>query len=132
MGTLRTAIGVWFQFWGVIGMIAGVVLLVFGGSALSIPTFDLVAPAPFSLIINCDDPTNFEMCNTHEPFGDGTGCFQGFIINQNGLCQRIGSDFTEPSEITGSALSSILGFGGLIYLGFGIFNFLIGTVIRGK
>ncbi len=125
MGTLRTIIGLWFQFWGGILMIVGIVFLIFGGSALSFPTFDFIGSLPLTSLASTT-PMFLEPNSSN-------GCLVGYIFNPSvDLCQRIGSDTPPPEEISGVSLSSIAGFGGLIYLGFGIFEFLIGTVIRGK
>jgi len=124
MGTARTIIGVWFQFWGIVLIIGGLLLLVFG---TSVPSFEL-ASLPLS-VIPMGDTT---LPKFLAPNPDG-GCLTGYLINSDGLCQRIGSDFETPMEIESvGSLGSLLGFGGLIYLGLGVFEFIIGSIIRGK
>ncbi len=46
MGTARTIIGVWFQFWGIVLIIGGIGLLIFG---TNIPAFEL-ASLPLAVI----------------------------------------------------------------------------------
>lgn len=136
MGTLRTIIGVWFQFTGSIAIIIGMALLIFGGGALTIPTFDIVSTLPFastavtpSLIVPPDliEPLGFD------PETQQFGCIPQYVYNSDlGFCQRIGSSLNTLHTPTSGSLSSLLGFSGLMYLGVGIFNVLIGTVIRRK
>ncbi len=124
MGTARTIIGVWFQFWGIVLIIGGIGLLLFG---TNIPSFEL-ASLPLSVVPMGDSTLPKFLA----PNPDGT-CLTAYIINSDGLCQRIGSDFETPMEIESvGSLNSLLGFGGLIYLGLGVFEFVIGSIIRGK
>ncbi len=124
MGTARTIIGVWFQFWGIVLIIGGLLLLVFGTNT---PAFEL-ASLPLAVVPMGDSTLPKFLA----PNPDGT-CLTAYIINLDGLCQRIGSDFETPMEIESvGSLGSLLGFGGLIYLGLGVFEFIIGSIIRGK
>lgn len=124
MGTARTIIGVWFQFWGIVLIIGGIGLLLFG---TNIPSFEL-ASLPLSVIPMGD--TTLPKLLTPNPDG---GCLSAYLINSEGLCQRIGSDFETTMEIESlGSLSSLIGFGGLVYLGLGVFEFIIGSIIRGK
>lgn len=126
MGTARTIIGVWFQFWGIVLIIGGLGLLLFGTNVPA-DVFEL-ASLPLAVIPMGDSTLpKFLSPNT-----DG-GCLSGYIINSEGLCQRIGSDFETPIETQSiGSLGSLLGFGGLIYLGLGVFQFIIGSIIRSK
>jgi len=124
MGTARTIIGVWFQFWGIVLIVGGLLLLVFG---TNLPAFEL-ASLPLSVVPMADTT----LPKFLPPNPDGT-CLTAYIINTDGLCQRIGSDFETPMEVESiGSLGSLLGFGGLIYLGLGVFEFIIGSIIRGK
>ena len=125
MGTGRTVIGALFQIYGGILILFGIGLLIFG---TNVPAFEL-ASLPLSVVT----PMGVESLPKFLPQNPDGGCIQGYIVNSDNLCQRIGSDFETPmvgSEI--GSLGSLLGFGGLLYLGFGVFWLLIGSVIRGK
>lgn len=125
MGTLRTIIGVWFQFWGAIGIILGMAILILGIGILSVPTLDVIATLPLasSVIIPPD------LINANQ-FG---GCISGYVFNPDlSLCQRIGSSLSTLTPPSTGSLDSLLGFNGLIFLGIGIFDVIIGTIIRGK
>lgn len=125
MGRLRTIIGVWFQFWGVIGIILGMAILIFGIGILSVPTLDVVATLPLALSVVV--PPDLIEANQ---FG---GCISGYVFNPDlSLCQRIGSSLNTLQPPSSGSLNSLLGFNGLIFLGIGIFNVTIGTIIRGK
>ncbi len=126
MGTVRTLIGVWFQFWGIVLIIGGLGLLLLGTNLDS----DVLNLASLPLaVIPMGDSTLPKFLSTNT---DG-GCLTGYLINSDGLCQRIGSDFETPMEIESiGSLTSLFGFGGLVYLGLGVFQLVIGSIIRGK
>jgi len=125
MGRLRTIIGVWFQFWGAIGIILGMAILILGLGILSIPTLDVIATLPLASTVILP-PDLIDSINER-------GCISGYVFNPDlGLCQRIGSSLSTLTPPSTGTLDSLLGFNGLIFLGFGIFNVIIGTIIRGK
>jgi len=126
MGTARTIIGVWFQFWGIVLIIGGLGLLILG---TNIPA-DVLDLASLPLAVLPMGDTTLPKLLTPNPDG---GCLSAYIINLDGLCQRIGSDFETPMEIESiGSLTSLFGFGGLVYLGLGVFQLIIGSIIRGK
>ena len=126
MGTVRTLIGVWFQFWGIVLIIGGLGLLILGTN-LDSDVLGL-ASLPLSVVPMLDTTIPKFL----PPNPDGT-CLTAYIINLDGLCQRIGSDFETPMEIESiGSLNSLFGFGGLVYLGLGVFQLIIGSIIRGK
>ncbi len=125
MGTLRTVIGIWFQFWGAIGIILGMAILIFGVGILSIPTLDVIATLPLTTSVVV--PPDLIEANQ---FG---GCISGYVFNPDlSLCQRIGSSLSTLQPPSSGSLDSLLGFNGLIFLGTGIISAIIGTIIRGK
>lgn len=131
MGTLRTIIGVWFQFTGSIGIIIGMGLLIFGGGLLNLPTFDIIATLPFAS--TAVTPQVIIPPDLIDPINQSGGCISGYVFNPDlGFCQRIGSSLNTLHTPSSGSLSSLLGFSGLMYLGVGIFSVIIGTVIRGK
>lgn len=133
MGTARTIIGVWFQFWGIVLIIGGLGLLLLGtnldSDVLDLASLPLSVVPMLDTVIGLGDTT---LPKFLPPNPDGT-CLTAYIINLDGLCQRIGSDFETPMEIESiGSLNSLFGFGGLVYLGLGVFQLVIGSIIRGK
>jgi hypothetical protein len=130
MGTARTIIGVWFQFWGIVLIIGGLGLLLLGTNLDS----DVLGLASVPLsVVPMLDVFDTTLPKFLPPNPDGT-CLTAYIINSDGnLCQRIGSDFETPMEIESiGSLNSLFGFGGLVYVGLGVFQLVIGSIIRGK